>query len=155
MLELPSNSRSLSDQATVLVILVRGVLLIWIIDGQPLVCLQEVHVGLVGYIFLSPVLSIFGFPLSGRGWSVGAKVLGKLSVPGRPTIWFTVGQGPTALAVGATGGCLDIFSLIYPFSPLSFSLWETARYRLKSCIKRPLNQKQPTNQLSGRRLDIA
>ena len=28
-------------------------------------------------------------------------VLGKLSVPGRPTIWTTVGQGPTALTVGA------------------------------------------------------
>ena len=37
-------------------------------------------------------------------------VLGKLPVPGRPTIWITVGQGPTALAVGA-GGCLDIFLL--------------------------------------------
>ena len=30
-------------------------------------------------------------------------VLGKLSVPGRPTNWITVGQGPTALAVGAVG----------------------------------------------------
>ena len=28
-------------------------------------------------------------------------VLGKLPVPGRPTVWITVGQGPTALAVGA------------------------------------------------------
>ena len=28
-----------------------------------------------------------------------------------------VGQGPTALAVGAGGGCLDIFTLICPFSP--------------------------------------
>ena len=44
-------------------------------------------------------------------------VLGKLPVPGRPTIWITVGQGPTALAVGAGGGCLDIFTLIYPFFP--------------------------------------
>ena len=70
-------------------------------------------------------------------------VLGKLSVPGRPTIWMTVGQGPTALAVGAGGGCLDIFTLIYPFSPLSPSLWETARYRLKYCLKGPLNPKQP------------
>ena len=35
-------------------------------------------------------------------------VLGKLPVPGRPTIWITEGQGPTALAVGAGGGCLDI-----------------------------------------------
>ena len=40
-------------------------------------------------------------------------VLGKLPVPGRPTIWITVGQGPTALAVGAGGGCFDIFTLIY------------------------------------------
>ena len=30
-------------------------------------------------------------------------VLGKLPVPGRPTIWITVGQGPTALAVGGWG----------------------------------------------------
>ena len=72
-------------------------------------------------------------------------VLGKLTVPGRPTIWITVGQGPTALAVGAGGGCLDIFTLIYPFFPLSPSLWETARYRLKYCLKGPLNPK-PTNQ---------
>ena len=42
-------------------------------------------------------------------------VLGKLPVPGRPTIWITVGQGPTALVVGAGGGCLDVFSLIYHF----------------------------------------
>ena len=73
--------------------------------------------------------------------------LGKLPVPGRPTIWMTVGQGPTALAVGAGGGCLDIFSLIYPISILSPSLWETARYRLKYCLKGPLSQKQPTNQI--------
>ena len=73
-------------------------------------------------------------------------VLGKLPVPGRPTIWIEVGQGPTALAVGAGGGCLDIFTLDYPFSPLSPSLWETARYRLKYCLKGPLNPNQPTNQ---------
>ena len=73
-------------------------------------------------------------------------MLGKLPVPGRPTIWITVGQGPTALAVGAGGSCLDIFTLLYPFSPLSPSLWETARYGLKYCLKGPLNPKQPTNQ---------
>ena len=95
-------------------------------------------------------------------------------MPGRPTILITVGQGPTALAVGAGGGCLDIFTLIYLFSSLSPSLWEaaqyrlkgcldifiliylfsplspslleTARYRLKYCLKGPLNPKQPTNQ---------
>ena len=63
----------------------------------------------------------------------------KLPVPGRPTIWMIVGQGPIALAVGAGGGCLDIFTLLYPFSSLSPSLWETARYRLKYCLKGPLN----------------
>ena len=47
----------------------------------------------------------------------------KLPVPGRPTIWITVGQGPTVLAVSAGGGGLDIFALIYPFSPL-LSLFE-------------------------------
>ena len=72
-------------------------------------------------------------------------VLGKLPVPGRPTIWIKVGKGPTALAVGAGGHCLDIFTLIYPFFPLSPSLWETARHRLKYCLKGPLNPKQPTN----------
>ena len=50
-------------------------------------------------------------------------------------IWIRVGQGPTALAVGAGGGCLDIVSLVYHFSFLSPSLWETARYRLKYCLK--------------------
>ena len=68
--------------------------------------------------------------------------LGKLPVLGRSTIWITVEQGPTALAVGAGGGCLDIFTLIYPFFPLSPSLWETARYRLKG----PLNPKPTNNQ---------
>ena len=67
---------------------------------------------------------------------------GKLPVPGRPKIWITVGQGPPALAVGAGGGCLDIFTLIYPFSSFSLSL---ARYRLKYCLKGPLNPNS-TNQ---------
>ena len=58
-------------------------------------------------------------------------VLGKLPVPGCPTIWMIVGQGPIALAIGAGGGCLDIFTL-YPFFP---SLWEMARYRLNTVSK--------------------
>ena len=80
----------------------------------------------------------------GRGWSGGAMVLGNLPVPGRPTILITVGQGPIVLAVGAGGGCLDIFSLIYHFSFLSPCLWETARYRLKYCLKGPLSPKTTT-----------
>ena len=73
-------------------------------------------------------------------------VLGKLPVPGRPPNVDNVGQEPIALAVGAGGGCLDIFAVIYHFSILSPSLWETARYRLKYCLKGPLSPKQPTNQ---------
>ena len=45
-------------------------------------------------------------------------VLGKLPVPGSLTVWMIVGLRPTALAVGAGGGCLDIFTLLYPFSLL-------------------------------------
>ena len=44
-------------------------------------------------------------------------VLDIVPVPGQPTIWMMVGQGPIALAIGA-----------------------------KYCIKGPLNPKQPTNQ---------
>ena len=70
-------------------------------------------------------------------------VLGKLPVPGRPTILITVGQGPIVLAVG---GVVWTFLLSSVLSLLSPSLWETARYRLKYCLQGPLNPKQPTNQ---------
>ena len=56
------------------------------------------------------------------GWSGGAMVLGKLPVLGRPTIWITVGQGPTALVVGAGGGCLDIYFCSHLSFLSSFSL---------------------------------
>ena len=46
-------------------------------------------------------------------------VMDKLPVPGRPTIWMIVGQGPIALAVDAGGGCVDIFTLLYLFSSFS------------------------------------
>ena len=41
-------------------------------------------------------------------------VLGKLPVPGRPTIWITVRQGPTARAVGA-GVCVFFFFFFFFF----------------------------------------
>ena len=66
-------------------------------------------------------------------------VLGKLPVPGRPTIWMIEGQGPFALAVGAGGGCLFSLSFLSSFC----HIWETVRYRLKYCFKGPLNPKQP------------
>ena len=71
-------------------------------------------------------------------------MLGRLPVLERPTGWMTVGQGPIALAVGSGGGLFGHFFLIYLFSFLSPSLWEMARYRLKYCLKGPLNPKQPT-----------
>ena len=57
------------------------------------------------------------------GWSGGVMVLAKLPVPGRPTIWMIVGQGPVALAVGAGGGRLDIFLLFSIFSLLFLPLF--------------------------------
>ena len=57
------------------------------------------------------------------GWSGGAMVLGKLPVPVRLTIWITVGQGPTALAVGAGGGWFGHFySQLSVLSSFSLSL---------------------------------
>ena len=60
-------------------------------------------------------------------------VLGKLPVPGCPTIWMIVGQGPSALAVGAGGvvwtfllssllSPLFLYSPLFLFSSLSISL---------------------------------
>ena len=60
-------------------------------------------------------LNLFDLLECPAGWSGGAMVLGKLPVLGRPTIWITVGQGPTALAVGAGGGLFGHF-----YSHLSF-----------------------------------
>ena len=45
-------------------------------------------------------------------------------------------------------GVVWTFLLSSILSPLSPSLWETARYRLKYCLKGPFNPKQPTNQPS-------
>ena len=72
-------------------------------------------------------------------------VLGKLPVLGRPTIWKIVGKGPIALAVGAGWGCLDILTLLCPFSSDSPSVRKTARNILKYCLKGPLNTKQLAN----------
>ena len=49
-------------------------------------------------------------------------VLGKLPMPGLPTIWMIVGQGPIALAVGADGVvCTFLLSAVLSllFLPLS------------------------------------
>ena len=71
-------------------------------------------------------------------------VLGKLPVSGRLTIWIPVGQGPTALVLGAGGVVWAFLLSSVLFLPLSPSLWETARYRLKYCLKGLLSPKQTT-----------
>ena len=81
------------------------------------------------------------------GWSDGAMVLGELPVPRRHTIRMIVGLGPTALAVGAGGDMFGHFYLLYLFATPSPCLLEAVPYRLNYCLKRPLNPKQPTNQI--------
>ena len=56
-------------------------------------------------------------PIICWGWSGDAMVLGKLPVPGHPTFWMIVGQGPIALAEGA-GGFFWTFLLSSMLSPL-------------------------------------
>ena len=72
-------------------------------------------------------------------------MLGKLSVPGRPTS-LDDSRARAYCACSRCGwGFVWTFFLSSIFSCLSLSLWETARYRLKYCLKGPLNPKQPTN----------
>ena len=97
-------------------------------------------------IFYPPIRSNRRTYKQSRGWLGGAKVLVNFQCQGVLLVWITVEKRPVVLAVGAEGGCLDIFSLIYQLSFLSPSLWETARYRLKCCTKGPLSLTQPTNQ---------
>ena len=83
--------------------------------------------------------------LKERGWLGGAMVLGKLLVPGRPTNL----DHRRARAYCACSGCgWGLFGHFFlsPIISLSFlPLWETARYRLKYCLKGPLSLKQPNN----------
>ena len=58
-------------------------------------------------------------------------VLDKLPVPGRPTFWIIVGQGPIALAVGAGRGCLDIFTLLYIIYNIGTRIGQIVHARLR------------------------
>ena len=105
--------------------------------------------GVVWTFFPSSIYSL-SFSLSLGDGPIKTEILSQRAVKPKTTNQpTTVGQGPTALAVDAGRGCLDIFTLIYPFSSLSPSLWEMALYRLKYCLKGPLNPKQQTNQHSA------
>ena len=66
-------------------------------------------------------------------------MLGNFQFRGLLLIYIIVGQRRTVLAVGAGGGCLDIFFLSY----LSPSPWEIVQYRLKRCLKELLYPKKP------------
>ena len=73
-------------------------------------------------------------------------MLGKLSVPGRPT---SLDDSRARAYCACSRGGWGLFGHFFPHLFILFSspsLWETARYRLKYCLKGPLNPKQPTNQ---------
>ena len=64
-------------------------------------------------------------------------VLGKLPVLGRPT-YLEYSRARAYCACSRCGsGLFERFSLVYHFSFLSPSLWETALYRLKYCLEGP------------------
>ena len=74
-------------------------------------------------------------------------MLGKLPVPGRPTNldyrWARAYCACSRCGWGLFGHFFFRLSLL-----LSFSLiWETARYRLKHCLKGPLSPNQSINVL--------
>ena len=73
------------------------------------------------------------------GWSGSAKVLGKLPVLGRPTnLDYSRARACCACSWCGCGLFEHFFSrLSFLCSLLSPSLWETARYRLKYCLKGP------------------
>ena len=82
-------------------------------------------------------IAILNIMPSCPGWSGGAKVLGKLSVPGRPTDL----DNRRARAYWACSRCewglfWTVF-LLSIFSDFFLPLWETVLYRLKYCLKGP------------------
>ena len=77
---------------------------------------------MIFFLFLQFRILDLRFHLCFRQIRGGAIVLGKLPVPGRPMIWISVGQGPTALAVGAGGFFGHFYTQISFLSSFSFSL---------------------------------
>ena len=72
-------------------------------------------------------------------------MLGKLSVPGRPT-YLDCSRARAYCTCSRCGwGLFGHFYSRYHFSFLSPPLQEAAQYRLKYCLKGPLSPKQPTN----------
>ena len=84
------------------------------IPSTTLLCEGITNVNISNKLHFSDVYQSVNY-IGSLGWLGGAMALGKLPVPGHPTIWITVRQGPTALAVGAGGGLFRHF-----YSHLSF-----------------------------------
>ena len=114
----------------------RGILLIWIRGGQRPTALAVAAGGCLAIFSL-----VYHFSYLKWGGRVVRWCWVNFQSRGVLLILIIVGQGPTALAVGAGEGCLDIFSRVYHFSFPSSSSWKTARYRLKYCLKWPLSPK--------------
>ena len=80
------------------------------------------------------------------GWLGGAILLCKLQVPGRPTIWMLVVQGPIALAVDAGGGLFGTNLLhatcIYVLTCLRTNLQELTFYHYFLAFLARLNEVQ-------------
>ena len=74
-------------------------------------------------------------------------VLGKVLVSGRPT--NVDYRRVRASCACSRWGCLDIFPLVYHFFLLSPSVWDSARYRLKYCLKGPVKSKTTNLDLHG------
>ena len=71
---------------------------------------------------------IFSVPGAGEGGPGGAMLLVNFHCRGVLLIWIVVEQGPTAVAVGAGGGCFGHFSLFFHFFFLSSQSLGDARY---------------------------
>ena len=98
--------------------------IIWMIVGQGPIALAVGAGGVFWTFLLCFILSrIFSLSLGTGGSRVERMFWVNFQCRGVLPVWMIAGQGPIALAVGAGGGCLDIFSLIYLFSFLSPSLW--------------------------------
>ena len=114
------------------------------LPGRPTVWItvgQDAGGGCLDFFSLG-IISLFFLPLFGVvGWCDGSRKTSSAEASynlhnSRARAYCTCSR--------CGWGCLDIFTVIYPFFPLSPSLWERARYRLKYCLKGPLNPKQPT-----------
>ena len=76
-------------------------------------------------------------------------VLGKLPMPGRPTNLDKSRARAYCTCSRCGWGLFGHFSLVYNFSFLSPSLWETARYRLSQRAVKPKTTNQLRHMLAG------